>query len=74
MGQVVLNLFIGKNCYLPVVCTKDKFCINLVKIWSNFVVFFKSYSINEYVGHRDLNIFTKDFSKSKLAAVPSLWM
>jgi hypothetical protein len=38
----------------PVVCIKDKFSIDFVKIWSKSVDWFKRYSINQYKGHVDL--------------------
>ena len=37
VGQVDLNILIGQKCSLSVVCIKDKYCINLVKIRSQSV-------------------------------------
>ena len=37
----------------PVVCMKDKFSIDLVKIWSKSVDWFKRYSKNQYIGRVD---------------------
>ena len=38
----------------PVVCIKDKFSIDLVKIWHKSVDWFKRYNKNQYLGHVDL--------------------
>ena len=37
----------------PVVCIKDKFSIDLVKIWGKSVDWFKRYSKNQYLGYVD---------------------
>ena len=38
----------------PVVCIKDKFSIDLVKIWRKSADWFKRYGKNRYLGHVDL--------------------
>ena len=44
MWVVELNILIGQKRFLPATCTKEKLCINLVKIWNKSVDWFKRYS------------------------------
>ena len=47
MGQVDLNLFIDQHCFLPAVCIKDIFCINVVKVFNKSVDLLKRCSENK---------------------------
>ena len=45
IGQVDLNIFVGYTYVLPVVRVNEKYCINLVKIFSKSVDWFKSIQV-----------------------------